>query len=289
MKMQLKTILAVTATAVAVSALWNLDQATTEAQTDQSGSDIPRTPTGKPDFNGIWQAMNSAYWDLEPHEARHGPLLALEAGAFLAVPPGMGVVEGGEIPYKDGMRARQVENKQNWLERDPVRECKLPGVPRATYMPYPFQIFQAPDATLITYQFAGADRIVHMDANVEAQVDSWMGTNNGSWDGDTLVIDVTGQIADTWFDRSGNYHSGWEMHVQERYTMIDANTIDYSATIDDPLTYERPWTINMKLYRHQDENMELLEFKCVEFVEELRYGDLRAPGSERGDGVTPIF
>ena len=190
MKTQLKAILAVTATAIAVSALWNVNQGPAEAQQSQGGSDIPRTPTGKPDFNGIWQAMTSAYWDLEPHEARHGPTLALEAGAFMAVPPGMGVVEGGEIPYKDGMRARQVENKQNWLERDPVRECKLPGVPRATYMPYPFQIFQAPDATLITYQFAGADRIVHMDADVEAQVDTWMGTNNGSWDGDTLVIEI---------------------------------------------------------------------------------------------------
>jgi len=287
MKTQFKTFFAVAATAAAVSVFW-LSQDVTEAQ-NASRTEIPRTPDGKPNFNGIWQAMNTAYWDLEPHEARHGPLAALAAGAHLAVPPGMGVVEGGAIPYKDGQRAIKEENQRNWLERDPATQCKLPGVPRATYQPYPFQIFQSPTATLLTYQFAGADRIVHMDKpDMEPQVDAWMGTNVGSWDGDTLVIDVMGQMPDTWFDRSGNFHSGWDMHVQERYTLLDANTIDYSATINDPNVYERPWTIGMKLYRHQDENMQLLEFKCVEFVEELIYGHLRAPGDPIGDGITPI-
>lgn len=245
MKTQLKTFFVVAVTAAAVSAFW-MTQDTTEAQ-NASRTDIPRTPDGKPNLSGIWQSMNPAYWDLEPHEARHGPLIALAA------------------------------------------KCFLPGVPRATYKPYPFQIFQAPDATLITYQFAGADRIVYMDRpDLEAQVDSWMGHNNGSWDGDTLVIDVTGQMPDTWFDRSGNYHSGWDMHVQERYTMIDRNTIKYEATINDPNVYERPWNISLHLYRHQDENMMLLEYKCVEFVEELMYGHLRAPGDPIGDGITPI-
>ncbi|MEX0739161.1 MAG: hypothetical protein WD071_07460 [Pseudohongiella sp.] len=287
MKTQFKTFFAVAATAAAVSAFW-VTQDVSQAQ-NESRTEIPRTPDGKPNFSGIWQSMNTAYWDLEPHEARHGPLAALQAGAHLAVPPGMGVVEGGMLPYKPGMRDAKEENQANWLQRDPATKCYLPGVPRATYQPYPFQIFQAPDATLITYQFAGADRIVHMNRpELEAQVDSWMGHNNGSWDGDTLVIDVTGQMPDTWFDRSGNYHSGWEMHVQERYTMLDRNTIQYSATVNDPNVYERPWTINMHLYRHQDENMKLLEYKCVEFVEELLFGDLRAPGSPIGDGITPI-
>jgi hypothetical protein len=287
MKTQLKTFFAVAVTAAAVSAFW-MTQDTTEAQ-NASRTDIPRTPDGKPNLSGIWQAMNMAYWDLEPHEARHGPLIALAAGAHLAVPPGLGVVEGGMLPYKPGMREVKDENQRNWLERDPAAKCFLPGVPRATYKPYPFQIFQAPDATLITYQFAGADRIVYMDRpDLEAQVDSWMGHNNGTWDGDTLVIDVTGQMPDTWFDRSGNYHSGWDMHVQERYTMIDRNTIKYQATVNDPNVYERPWTINLHLYRHQDENMMLLEYKCVEFVEELMYGHLRAPGNPIGDGITPI-
>lgn len=288
MKTQFKTFFAVAATAAAVSAYWMVQDAPVQAQ-NATSSEIPRTPDGKPNFSGIWQTMNTANWDLEPHEARHGPLAALQAGAHLAFPPGMGVVEGGTLPYKEGMRAKQEENKRDWLKLDPTTQCKLPGVPRATYMPYPFQIFQAPDATLISYQFAGADRIVHMDnPDMEAQVDTWMGTNVGSWDGDTLVIDVRGQMPDTWFDRSGNYHSGWDMHVQERYTMLDRNTIQYSATINDPNVYERPWTISMHIYRNQDETR-LLEFKCVEFVEELMYGHLRAPGSPVGDGVTPIY
>jgi hypothetical protein len=287
MKTQLKTFFAVAATAAAVSAFW-MTQDVTEAQ-NTSRTDIPRTPDGKPNLSGIWQSMNMAYWDLEPHEARHGPLIALAAGAHLAVPPGLGIVEGGMLPYKPGMREVKEENQRNWLERDPAAKCFLPGVPRATYKPYPFQIFQAPDATLISYQFAGADRIVYMDRpDLEAQVDSWMGHNNGTWDGDTLVIDVTGQMPDSWFDRSGNYHSGWDMHVQERYTMVDRNTIRYEATINDPNVYERPWTISLHLYRHQDANMQLLEYKCVEFVEELMYGHLRAPGDPIGDGITPI-
>lgn len=287
MKTQLKTVFAVAVTAAAVSAFW-MNQDVTEAQ-NTPRSDIPRAPDGKPNLSGIWQSMNPAYWDLEPHEARHGPLIALAAGAHLAVPPGLGIVEGGMLPYKPGMREVKDDNLRNWLARDPAAKCFLPGVPRATYKPYPFQIFQAPDATLISYQFAGADRIIYMDRpDLEAQVDSWMGHNNGTWDGDTLVIDVTGQMPDSWFDRSGNYHSGWDMHVQERYTMLDHNTIKYEATINDPNVYERPWNINLHLYRHQDENMMLLEYKCVEFVEELVFGHLRAPGDPIGDGVSPI-
>jgi hypothetical protein len=288
MNTQIKMVLAVAVTAVAVSAFW-LTQDTPEAQGAAARTDIPRTPDGKPNFSGIWQSMSAAEWSLEPAEARHGPLSALQAGAHLTHLPSIGYVDGGVIPYKPGMRAQRDENMRNWPAADPATQCKLPGVPRATYQPFPLQIFQAPDATLISYQFAGADRIVYMNKQVEAQVDTWMGINNGSWDGDTLVIDVTGQMPDTWFDRTGHYHSGWDMQVQERYTMIDRNTISYSATMNDPNVFERPWTIRMNLYRHQDANMQLLEFKCVEFVEELIYGHLRAPGDPIGDGITPIF
>jgi hypothetical protein len=239
---------------------------------------IPRTPDDKPDLNGIWQTMGSANWNLEPHPASAGPIV--EAGALLAIPGGLGVVEGGRIPYKPEALIKKQENQANWLELDPVVKCYLPGVPRATYLPHPFQIVQAPDATLITYEFAGADRIVYMNRpDSEAQVDSWMGHNVGRWEGDTMVIDVTGQMPDTWFDHAGNHHSGWSMHVEERYTMVDPNTIQYEATITDPETFTEPWKIAMPLYRRQDKNMQLIEFKCVEFVEELLYGPLRKPGT----------
>lgn len=240
--------------------------------------DIPRTPDGKPDFNGIWQALGTAHLDLETHAARPGPVV--EMGALAAFPGGMGVVEGGKIPYKPEALQQKLENQENWLQRDPLVACKLPGVPRANYIPYPFQIFQAPDTTLITYQFAGADRIVYMDKpDFESQVDSWMGHNIGHWEGDTLVITVTGQMPDTWFDQSGNWHS-WKMSVEERYTLMGPNHIQYEATITDPDVFEEPWTISMPLYRRIEPNAMMLEFKCVEFVEELLYGQYRKPSVE---------
>jgi hypothetical protein len=234
---------------------------------------LPRTADGKPDLNGIWQTMGSAHWNLEPHNAEAGPVAKM--GAIGAISGGLGVVEGGKIPYKPEALKTRDENKANWLERDPVVKCYLPGVPRATYLPHPFQIFLAPDATLITYEFAGADRIVYMNRDdLEAQVDSWMGYNVGHWEGDTLVIDVTGQMPETWFDHAGNWHSDY-MHVQEKYTLVGPNVIQYSATITDDEVFNRPWTISMPLYRRLDKNMQLLDFKCVEFVEELLYGHLR--------------
>ena len=240
--------------------------------------DIPRTPDGKPDFNGIWQALGTANYDLETHVARPGPVV--EMGALAAIPGGMGVVEGGKIPYKPEALLQKLENQANWLQRDPLVKCYLPGVPRATYIPYPFQIFQAPDTTLISYQFAGADRFVYMDQpDFESQVDSWMGHNIGHWEGDTLVITVTGQMPDTWFDQSGNWHS-YQMVVEERYTLIGANHIQYEATITDPEVFTEPWKISMPLYRRIEPNAMMLEFKCVEFVEELLYGQYRKPSVE---------
>jgi len=241
-------------------------------------SSIPRTPDGKPDFNGIWQTLGTAHLDLETHVARAGPVVAM--GALAAFPGGMGVVEGGKIPYKPEALLTKQDNQSNWLERDPLVKCYLPGVPRATYIPYPFQIFQAPDATLISYQFAGADRIVYMDKpDFESQVDSWMGHNIGHWEGDTLVITVSGQMPDTWFDQSGNWHS-YQMVVEERYTLMGPNHIQYEATITDPEVFTQPWTISMPLYRRMEPNAMMLEFKCVEFVEELLYGQFRKPSVE---------
>jgi len=241
-------------------------------------ADTLRTPDGKPNLNGIWQAMGSAHWNLEAHNASPGPVASL--GAIGAIPGGLGVVEGGKIPYKAEALKRKQENQANWLDLDPVAKCFLPGVPRATYLPHPFQIFQAPGTMLITYEFAGADRIVHMDKpDLEAPVESWMGHNLGHWEGDTLVIKVSDQRDDTWFDSAGNYH-GFDLIVEERYTPAGPNVLMYEATITDPEFYSKPWTISMSLYRRLDKNMQLLDFKCVEFVEEKLYGHLRKGKSE---------
>jgi hypothetical protein len=246
----------------------------------------PRTASGKPDLNGIWQALNTANYDIEAHAARPalavapgpaGPIPALSVvalGAVGAVPPGLGVVEGEGLPYQPWAATKKRENAQNWLEADPEIKCYLPGVPRATYLPFPFQIVQSADVILIAYEYASATRIIYINGASEAPVDSWMGHSNGRWDGDTLVVDVTGLNDQTWFDRAGNFHSN-ALHVVERYTRISGDTMWYEATIEDPKVFTRPWKMSMPLYRRLEKNMQLLEFKCVEFVEELMDGHLR--------------
>ncbi|RYI26241.1 MAG: hypothetical protein EON48_06595 [Acetobacteraceae bacterium] len=250
-----------------------------------SAAGFPRV-AGKPDFSGVWSAMSRANWDIEPHAAqsglqmRPGPVVpvpgkdVVKMGTLAAIPAGMGVVEGGTLPYKPDARKTQQENKQNWIDRDPEVKCYLPGVPRANYMDLPFQIFQSDKSMLIAYEFAGAVRNVLFTDPGPAPVDSWMGQSVAKWVGDTLEVTVTGQIDRTWFDRAGNWHTA-DMKVVERWTPMDATHVRYSATITDPEVYTRPWTMNMVLYKHVGEDNRLQQFKCVEFVEELIYGHLR--------------
>jgi len=248
-------------------------------------NEVPRTPDGKPDFSGIWQAITSAHWDIEPHIAAYGQVPE-RLGALTAVPAGLGIVEGGNIPYTEVARRLRDENKLNTIERDPLAKCFMPGVPRANYLPFPFQIVQSRDVILIAHEFAEANRILYVDQpELESQVDAWMGHSNAHWEGDTLVVRVSGQIPDTWFDRAGNHHS-YEMVVEERWTYAGPNHVNYEATITDPATFTRPWTISLPLYRNIEQNAQLLEFKCVEFAEEYMYGQFRKPGTTRA-GARP--
>jgi hypothetical protein len=234
---------------------------------------IPTTADGNPDFSGIWQAIGSAHWDIEPHAADFPVIPNL--GAFGAVPAGLGIVVGGEIPYTPQARVQQQTNKSDWLAQDPVVKCYMPGIPRANYLPFPFQIVQSPDHIIVAYEFASASRIVYMNRpDFEAPIYSWMGHSRGRFEGSSLVIDVTDQVPDTWFDHAGNHHSD-ALRVTERYTHLGPNTLMYEATLEDPNVYTEPWTVRFPLYRRLDENMQLLEFKCVEFVEEMIYGHLR--------------
>ena len=238
-----------------------------------AAQDIPRTADGRPDFNGIWQAINAANWDIEPHAASLGPLVA--AGAIGAIPAGLGIVEGNEIPYTPEARAQQQENKSDWLANDPLVKCYMPGIPRANYLPFPFQIVQSTDHIIFAYEFASASRIVYVDQpDFEAPILSWMGHNLARYEGDTLVIEVTDQVPETWLDHAGNHHTD-ELRVTERYTHVGPNVIQYEATLEDPNVYTRPWKVSYPLYRRLDDQMQLLEFKCVEFTEELLYGHLR--------------
>ena len=235
----------------------------------------PERIAGKPNLNGIWQALNTAHWNLEGHSAEAIESL-WQLGALGAIPAGQSVVVGGTIPYKPEALAKRDENRAGWPAADPEAKCYMPGIPRATYMPYPFQIVQGEgDVILFAYEFANANRPVYMNPedHVIAPVDLWMGWSNGRWDGDTLVIEVNSNIDQTWLDRAGNYHSS-AMVVTERYTLLDENIMQYEATIDDPEVFTRPWTIRMPLYRRVEDNARLLEFNCVEFAEELLYGEL---------------
>ena len=232
----------------------------------------PRTADGKPNLNGIWQALNEAYWDIEAHSAAPGAVL--ELGASNAIPGGLGIVEGGQIPYTPQALAKKKENFANRLKLDPEIRCYLPGVPRATYMPYPFQVVQTPTYIMVVHTFARAVRNIYMTDHKDAPADSWMGWSNGRWDGDTLVVDSSGFLDSTWFDRAGNFHSD-ALHVVERFTATSPDHLAYEATIEDPKVFTRPWKISLPLYRRTERNAQLMEFNCIPFAEDLIYGHLR--------------
>jgi len=237
----------------------------------------PPASKAKPNLNGIWESFSTANWDLQDHAAQAGPFW--QTGAIGAEPAGMGVVVGGEIPYLPAALAKKKENFANRAKLDPEAKCYLPGVPRATYMPYPFQIVQSPKDILMVYEFSSANRLINMGKPKEAGADSWMGTSNGRWEGNTLVVDVTGLNGLSWFDRAGDFASD-TLHVVERYTRVDADHLTYEATIEDPAVFSKPWKISLLLYRRAEKNVQLLEFKCVPFSEELLYGEFKKVSSK---------
>jgi hypothetical protein len=259
----------------------------TPVEGQAAAANVLRTADGKPDLNGIWQAVGTANWNLLDHQARTGPVL--ELGAVLAIPAGRSVVEGNEIPYQAWAAAKQQENYDNWLTRDPEVKCYLPGLPRATYMPYPFQIVQTSNNDiLMAYEYASASRLINMGTGEPPPVDTWMGQSAGRWEGDTLVVDVTGFNDQSWFDRAGNFHSE-ALHVVERFTPLTPDLVDYQATIEDPKVFTRSWKIQLPLYRRREANAQLMEFKCVEFVEEMMYGHLRKKtGDEKPYGAARL-
>ena len=236
-------------------------------------------------MNGIWQALVTANVDLLDHEAQSGPHPEI-MGAYGAWPAGQGIVEGGEIPYRPEALAKKKENVANRMTvniksdsrrhdtGDPELKCYRPGLPRANYMPFPFQIIQSQKQIVIVHEYANALRTIYMDDHKEAPAETWMGWSNGRWDGNTLVIDTTGFLPYTWFDRVGDYHSD-ALHVVERYTPVSPYHLMYEATIEDPKVFTRPWKISFPLYRRMERNVQLLDFNCVPFTEELLYGHLR--------------
>jgi hypothetical protein len=227
--------------------------AAAQAQQAAAGA-IPRTADGKPNFSGFWQAMTRANEDIRPRSARRG------------VPASLGIIEGHEIPYRPEAAKKQLENYANRATLDTEAKCFQPGVPRIMYMPFPYQIVQTPDLIVMLFEYAHTTRNIFMNKpHPEGPIEWWMGDSRGRWEGDTLVVDVVHFGNQTWFDRAGNHHSE-ALHVVERYTPLGPDHIRYSATIEDPNVFTRPWTMTFTLYRQKDPNFQLLDYECYGFV-----------------------
>jgi hypothetical protein len=221
----------------------------------RQASAIPRTANGRPNLQGIWQARNAAAADLLDHTARH------------EMRPGRSVVDGNEIPYQPWAAAKKIENAANRAATDPLAKCYMPGVPRIMYMPYPFHLFQTDDHVAITFEWSQVFRLIYTSGSKPHDgIEFWMGDSRGRWDGDTLVVDVTNHNDKTWFDMAGNFHSE-ALRLVERFTMTDANTIQYEVTVEDPKVFTRPWTMSMPLHRHTDIDR-VLEYQCQAEAEE---------------------
>jgi hypothetical protein len=239
--------------------------------------DRPAAISGHPNLNGIWQALNTAYWNLEGHSIEGLSKDFWRLGAIAVIPAGQSVLKGGgTIPYVPDALKKRDENRSKWPEADPEAKCYMPGIPRATYQNFPFQIFQGGGDLVMVYPFAATNRIVYMKDHSDLPVDSWMGKSNGTWEGNVLVIATTSQNGQTWLDRAGNFATN-QLKVTERFKLLDANHIWYEATLDDPQTFSKPWTIEMPLYRLIDNNAQLLEHKCVPYTDMLLYHDLLQP------------
>jgi hypothetical protein len=256
-------------TAVTAAAIWFTASAAQAQQLDR-----PATISGHPNFNGIWQALNTAYWNLEGHSVEGPGKDFWPLGAVAAIPAGQSVLRGGgKIPYLPETLKKRDENRSQWPAADPEAKCYMLGVPRVTYQNFPFQIFQGDGDLLMVYPFAATNRIIYMKDHSDLPVDSWMGKSNGAWEGDVLVVTTASQNGQSWLDRAGNFASN-ELKVTERFKLLDVNHIWYEATLEDPHTFSRPWTIEMPLYRLIDNHAQLLEHKCVPFADMLLYHDL---------------
>jgi hypothetical protein len=225
------------------------------SRTPSPESALPRTADGKPNFQGVWQVRNSAAFGLEDHVAREG------------MPAGRSVVEGGTIPYLPEAAARRVELASNRKTEDPLEKCFMPGVPRIMYMPFPFHIYQTPEHIAITFEWSQVHRTIHTTGTPPPDgIDFFMGDSRGRWEGDTLVVDVRHHNDRTWLDPTGTFHSD-ELHLVERYTLTDPDTIQYEVTIEDPKVFAKPWKISMPIHRHKERDR-VFEYQCQAEVEE---------------------
>ena len=224
-----------------------------------------RTAGGQPDLQGVWRVWNLAKFDLEDHGARPG----VPAGRGFIVDPA-----DGKIPYQPWALEKRKQNYENsrnpdpWKNADPYVKCYLPGIPRMTYLGWPFQIIQTPEAVTFAYEWSHKKRVVPIGAAAPpSDADTtWMGMARARVEGNSLVINLTNFNGYTWFDMAGNFHSD-ALKVVERYTPINADTLQYEATITDPKVFTRPWTIRMAIQRQKD--IGILDYECTAMLDEI--------------------
>jgi hypothetical protein len=244
-------------------------QAASGASAGARVAGIVRTQDGKPDFTGIWQTISTADYDLEPHSTRKD------------APPGAGVIEGNFLPYQPAALKQKEQNFAARDKLDPRLQCFTLGVPRDNYYPEPFQILQRPRDLTLIYEFGNSVRTIHTNGTLHPTGDNpefWLGDSRGSWQGDTLVVDVTDFTGKTWLDRAGNFHSD-ALHVIERWTPLDKDHLEYRATIEDPKVFTRPWNLSVILYRLKEKNIQLIENYCYTLDYDKYYPFPKVDGS----------
>lgn len=221
-----------------------------------NAQDLPRTDDGKPDLSGIWQAQSRADVNLLAHVAAHGE------------PPGFSVVAGDAIPYQDWAREQQQQNFTDRASLDPLGKCFLPGVPRIMTMNHPFQLTQTGSQVAMNFEWQQVFRLIHLsnEPSLYEGIESWMGHSRGQWEGDELVVTVRDFNDRSWFDAAGNFHST-ALVLTERYRLVDADTLAYTVTVEDPEVFTQPWTINLLLQRRTD-LPRVLEYQCQAEKEE---------------------
>jgi hypothetical protein len=220
----------------------------------------PRLADGTPDFRGIWRARTTAYMNIEGHTSEKE---IAAAKSIIVDPP------EGKIPYLPDALTQRGKNQENPTSADPASNCFQAGVPRATYLPTPFQIVQSVGNLAIVYTDNHAYRIVLPSAIPHDDgIDFFMGDSRGHWEGNTLVVDVTDLGDQTWLDAAGNYHSD-QLHVVERYTLLGPDTMKYEATMEDPMVYAKPWSIRLLLHRDKEPGARITEDECLEGADGL--------------------
>ena len=264
-------VVAVVIVAVAVAAIARSASAplTAQAPAGAPAYTPARTSDGQPDLQGVWRVWNLAKFDLEDHGAKPG----VPAGrGFVVDPP------DGKIPYQPWALEQRQQNYEGtraadpYENTDPLAKCYMPGIPRLTYLGWPFQIVQTAEVVQFSYEWSHKKRLVPV-TDVGPRPDpedglntNWNGMPRGRFEGNSLVVDLTNFNSYTWFDMAGNFHSD-ALQVVERYTPVGPDTLQYEVTLEDPQVFTRPWTIRMLIQRQTD--IGILDYECTAMLDEL--------------------